>query len=78
MTISSLQTQVLDVRVVREAPRRLVVEVTDRLGVVEAQVAGAGGEPLRLPRDQPTTRRIDLRRGRLVTSRWRVAAVSEQ
>lgn len=72
--VTRLQPQVLALRVVREAPRRLVVQVTDRLGIVKASVVG---EPVALPRDRPTTRRIDLRRGPRVTSRWRVAAVRD-
>ncbi len=71
-TVTRLQPQVLALRVVREAPRHLVVRVTDRLGVVEATVAG---ESVALPHGRATTRLIDLRRGPLVTSRWRVASV---
>lgn len=70
--VTRLRPQVMALRVVREAPRRLVIRVTDRLGIVEAAVAG---EPVALPHDRPATRRIDLRRGPSVTSRWRVAAV---
>lgn len=70
--ITRLQPQVLELRVVRDAPRLLVVCLTDRLGVVEARVAG---ERVTLPRDRATTRRIELRRGPAVTSRWRIAAV---
>lgn len=70
--ITRLQPQVLTLWVLRDAPRRLVVRVTDRLGIVEATV---NGDPVELPHDQPTTRRIELRRGPRVTSRWRVASV---
>ncbi len=70
--VDRLQPQVLALRVLREGPRRLVVRVTDRLGIVSATVAG---EPVVLPRDGPSVRRIDLRRGPPVTSRWRVASV---
>jgi hypothetical protein len=70
--ITRLQPQVLTLRVLRDAPRRLVVRLTDRLGVVEARV---NGDRVELPHDQPTTRRIELRRGPRVTSTWRVASV---
>lgn len=70
--ITRLQPQVLALRVVRDAHRRLIVRVTDRLGVIEARVEG---DRVKLPHDQPTTRRIEFRRGPRVTSRWRVASV---
>ncbi|CAN5307164.1 hypothetical protein BH09ACT12_BH09ACT12_36930 [soil metagenome] len=70
--ITRLEPQVLELRVVRDAGRQLVVRVTDRLGVLEARVHG---DPIALPHDEPTTRRIELRRGPQVTSRWRVASV---
>lgn len=70
--ITHLQPQVLALRVVRAAPRLLMVRVTDRLGIVTARVDGA---PVDLPHDRPATRRIELRRGPAVTSRWRVASV---
>lgn len=73
-SILRLQPQVLAIRVVREAPRRLVVRVTDRLGIAQASVAA---EVMDLPHGRATTQVIDLRRGPRPTSRWRVATVRD-
>ncbi|MDE0776689.1 hypothetical protein [Nocardioides sp.] len=70
--VTRLEPQVLEVRVVRDAGRRLVLRVTDRLALVVARI---DGEVTRSPGGRPSTRRIDLRRGPEVTSRWRVASV---
>ncbi|MGA8847347.1 MAG: hypothetical protein WB471_12100 [Nocardioides sp.] len=70
--VTRLQPQVLALHVLRASPRRLVVQVIDRLGILTASVAG---ESVVLPRDRPAMRRIDLRRGPRPPSRWRVAEV---
>lgn len=70
--VTRLEPQVLDLRVLRSTARRLVVRVTDRLGVLEARVEG---DVVTLPRDGPSTRRIELRRVRPAAP-WRVASVS--
>ncbi|WP_323790945.1 hypothetical protein [Nocardioides sp.] len=70
--VTRLQPQVLALRVVEATDRRLVVEVSDRLGVVEAVVGGAA---IALPIDRATSRRIELRRGPGVRARWKVASV---
>ena len=70
--VTALEPQVLEVRVVREAPRRLVLRVTDRLALVVARI---DGEVTRTPGGRPSTRLLGLRRGPEVTSRWRVASV---
>lgn len=70
--VAALEPQVLEVRVVRHAPRRLVLRVTDRLALVVARIDGA---VTRTPGGRPSTRLIGLRRGPEVTSPWRVASV---
>ncbi|WP_300406159.1 hypothetical protein [Nocardioides sp.] len=70
--VTTLEPQVLEVSVVREAPRRLVLRVTDRLALVVARI---DGEVTRTPGGSPSTRLLGLRRGPEVTSRWRVASV---
>lgn len=65
--VTRLVTQVLRLRAVTETGRRLVLLVTDRLAVAEAGTTV-------LPRDGPTTRRIELRRG--TDGVWRVASVT--
>ena len=70
--VTRLQPQVLALRVVEATDRRLVVEVTDRLGVVEPVT---GGVAIDLPTDRATSRRIELRREPGARSRWRVASV---
>ncbi len=62
-----MRTQVLVVDVRTRTPDRLVLVVTDRL---LGAVAVPGGLPL--PRDQPSTRRLELRR---VAGRWLMAGV---
>lgn len=72
--VTRLVPQVLAVRVTRATDQRLVVVLTDRLGVVEARV---GGEVVVLPADRATTRRVELRRGPGTGARWRVASVRQ-
>ena len=60
----------LALRVVEERPRRLRLEVTDRLA--GAVAVGLGGRAV-LPRDQPDTRRVTLIRG--PDGAWRVSVV---
>lgn len=67
-----LEPQVLELQVLRQRPHLLVVRVTDRLGILDTEVAG---EPVTMPRDEATTRRLELRRGPGTTGRWRVARV---
>jgi hypothetical protein len=69
--VSRLQPQVLELEVLRDTRRTLVLRVTDRL----TMAASVAGEPLDLPQDRATTRRIELRRGPDVASPWRVVAV---
>lgn len=70
--VTRLEQQVLGLTVLRDSGRALAVRVTDRLGVLESEVAGVA---IALPRDGPSTRRIVLRRGSRVTSPWKVASV---
>ena len=69
LRVTTMERQVLAVRVRRRTPRALSLVVTDRLA--EARVTGQG-ETLALPRSRPATRRILLRR---VATGWRVAEV---
>ena len=68
--IERMRTQVLALRVVEQRPRRLRLEVTDRLA---GGVAVGRGRRALLPRDQPDTRTVTLLRG--VDGTWRVATV---
>ena len=68
--IEGMGTQVLALRVVEQRPRRLRLEVTDRLA---GAVAVGHGRRTPLPRDQPDTRTVTLLRG--VEGTWRVATV---
>lgn len=65
LRVRGMRTQVLAAAVRVRGPDRVVLVVTDRL---VGAVAVPGGEPL--PRDQPTTRRLELRR---VGGRWLLA-----
>ena len=64
-----LQTQLLTVHVRRRVPRRLVLEVTDR---VTGAVAVGRGARVRLPDGAPRAREVTLVRR---AGRWVVAAV---
>lgn len=63
--VTGMTVQVLALRVLRRDEQRLVLRVTDRL-------VGARAGRVTLPRDQPTTRRVELRRSQ---GTWRVASV---
>jgi len=68
--VVGLRMQLLEVRVVRHAPRRWLLRVTDR---VHAAVAVADdGRRLELPRDAATTRVVALRRS---GTGWKVVEV---
>lgn len=69
LRVTTMQRQVLAVRVRARAARLLSLVVTDRLA--EARVT-VHGRRVALPRSRPATRRIELRR---VGARWRVAEV---
>jgi len=68
--VRALRLRLDDLRVVALSPRRTVLEVTDRLRV--RAVTEPGEEPLRLGRDRPSTRVVELRR---TPEGWRVARV---
>jgi hypothetical protein len=69
LSVQGMSTQVLSLRVARHTPDRIVLVVTDRL--VGATAVG-GGQRVALPRDDPTTRRVTLRRS---GGAWRVDEV---
>lgn len=72
LTVEGLTTQLLAVAVVRREPRRLVLDVTDR--VVAGQAVG-GTRPVALPTDRASARRVVLvRPGRT----WVVAEARDQ
>ena len=70
LVVEGMRTQVLALRVVEQRPRRLRLDVTDRLDGAVA-VGGEGRVPL--PRDQPDRRAVTLQLG--ADGAWRVAAV---
>ncbi len=71
LRVDSLRLRVDDLRVRTLRPRRLVLEVTDRLRV-RADDADPGTPTVRLGRDRPSTRVVELHRR---TGRWLVAQV---
>lgn len=72
LTVEGLTTQLLAVSVVQRGPGRLVLDVTDR--VVAGRAVG-GTQPVALPTDRASTRRIVLvRPGRT----WLVAEARDQ
>jgi hypothetical protein len=72
LRVQGMTTQVLAIRVAARSPDRLEVVVTDR--VVGAEAVGSG-EPVALPADRPSVRRVLLvRRG----GSWLVADVRDQ
>ena len=72
LTVQELTTQLLAVSVVQRGPRRLVLDVTDR--VVAGRAVG-GTRPVALPTDRASTRRVVLvRPGRT----WLVAEARDQ
>jgi hypothetical protein len=70
LRVTGLRTQVLEASLRSWAPGRVTLEVTDR--VVGARAVGRGVRIL-LPRDQPSTRVISLRR---VSGAWQVEEVT--
>ncbi len=70
--VTRLEPQVLALVVEDASATRLVLRVTDRLATLRAEV---DGEPVRLPRDGPSTRRVVLERAG--GTAWRVASVGE-
>lgn len=73
LLVSELRMQVLSARVLVTRPRRLELEVTDRLARAVAVRADDATAARPLPVDGPTTRRLVLRRH---GSEWLMAAVS--
>lgn len=72
LTVEGLTTQLLAVSVVQRGPRRLVLDVTDR--VVSGRAVG-GARPVVLPTDRASARRVVLvRPGRT----WLVAEARDQ
>lgn len=77
LTLHGLRMQLLELRGLRERPRELRLQVTERLAVVEV-VSGRGRSTtgdLLLPRDAPSRRTVVLRR---YGGSWRVSAVSSR
>ncbi|QWZ06408.1 hypothetical protein KRR39_12440 [Nocardioides panacis] len=70
LVVEGMRTQVLALRVLDERPRRLRLEVTDRL---DGAVAVGAGRRVALPRDRPDARTVTLRRG--ADGAWRVVSV---
>jgi hypothetical protein len=62
LVVRGLRMQVLRARVLVARPRRLELEVTDRLAAATAARAGDEGVRRRLPTDGPATRLLVLRR----------------
>jgi len=73
LVVRGMRMQLLGVRVLVARPRRLEVEVTDRLASAVAVRAGDAAVARRLPDDAATTHRLTLRR---IADRWLVDAVS--
>lgn len=71
LRVRGMRMQILSLEVLDRTPRRLRLEVTDRL---VGAVAVGDGQRLVLPRDRPTTRVIELRRS---GGSWRVASVRD-
>ncbi len=72
LTVDGLTTQLLAISVVQREPRRLVLDVTDR--VVAGRAVG-GTRPVALPTDRASTRRVVLVRP---GSTWLVAEARDQ
>ena len=70
LRVTGLRMQLLAVRVRRWSDGRIVLVVTDRLA---GGVSVGSGVRVPLPRDEPSTRRVVLRR---VAGEWRVRRVS--
>lgn len=71
LRVTGLRTQVLTATLRTRAPTRVRLEVTDR--VVGAHAVGRG-KPIPLPRDQPSSRMVSLRR---VSGVWLVEEVTD-
>jgi hypothetical protein len=69
LRVTTMQRQVLAVRIRVSTPRVLSLVVTDRLA--EGRATGGDGQVV-LPRSRPAAHRIELRRG---PAGWRVAEV---
>lgn len=72
LRVTGLRMQLLSVDVLSAEPSALRLLVTDRLA---SAVAGGHGPTLVLPRDQPSTRLVSLRRW---SGSWRVVRVRDQ
>lgn len=73
LVVRGLRMQLLRARVLVARPRRLELEVTDRLSAASAVRATDPTASWRLPVDAATTRMLELRR---VGERWLMARVS--
>lgn len=74
LRVERMSMQVLAVELRQRTDRRLVLVVTDRLvGAIAVGARGQTGETA-LPRDRPTTRRLEFRR---VGGRWLLASAQE-
>jgi hypothetical protein len=73
LVVRDLRMQVLRARVLVARPRRLALEVTDRLAAATVMRADDHAVARSLPADGPTTRRLVLRRD---AGDWRMARVS--
>lgn len=69
LRVTGLRTQLLAVEVGQQSARRWVLRVTDRMAGAVAR--GRGGSVV-LPRDEPTTWRLVMRR---VAGEWRVGEI---
>lgn len=72
LRVEGLATQVLALDVVQDSPRRLVLDVTDR---VVGGAAVGGARPVALPADRASTRRVVLVRS---GEQWVVAEARDQ
>ena len=73
LRVRGLSTQLLAVRVVSRTPRRLVLDVTDR--IVSGSATRSGAAPVALPVDLPSQRVLVLERS---VAGWQVAAVRDR
>jgi hypothetical protein len=74
LVVRDLRMQVLRARVLVARPRRVVLEVVDRLSMAAATRVDDAHASFRLPADAATTRILELRR---VGGRWLMARVSD-